>query len=260
MLVNKLRVKEKNNRKTGVSGIVLMVFALCATYALMRYVLFGNVPAAQIPLYISDKAVSMSGALLLALTYSLGGFNRVSGGALERFMPLRKQLGLAGFSLSALHAAMALTIFSPAYFSKFFLDSGRMTFTGELAFLLGVLTLFNLVIPALTSLPLMERFLGRVAWERSQKFGFYGLLLLAGHVFVMGFGGWVTPEKWQGSLPPITLISFIAVSSVIAFKLTLSFFDKYNIKTHIRKPQQNKIGLNLEEKPVIFPANSDLAG
>lgn len=41
----------------------------------------------------------------------------------------------------------------------------------------------------------------------------YGCLgLTGGHVLVMGAEGWLQPEKWPGSLLPISLLSFGAIS------------------------------------------------
>jgi hypothetical protein len=40
--------------------------------------------------------------------------------------------------------------------------------------------------------------------------GYFSLLLAAGHVLVMGLSGWFEPGGWPGSLPPISLVAFIA--------------------------------------------------
>jgi hypothetical protein len=35
--------------------------------------------------------------------------------------------------------------------------------------------------------------------------------LVAGHLFTMGYDGWLQVQKWNGGLPPITLLSFCMV-------------------------------------------------
>ena len=45
------------------------------------------------------------------------------------------------------------------------------------------------------------------------------------HLFFMGYSGWVTPEKWHGGMPPISLIAFVFSS----FGLLLKVFVRFSI-------------------------------
>ena len=47
-----------------------------------------------------------------------------------------------------------------------------------------------------------------IKFINSRKFMLTAIFLSAGHVFFMGFKGWMTPEKWHGGLPPISLLAF----------------------------------------------------
>lgn len=68
--------------------------------------------------------------------------------------------GLSGFSLAAIHALMAIRLMQPAYFAKFFASDERMNGTGQLAMTLGVLGLWPVSLPAITTLPLMPKAIG----------------------------------------------------------------------------------------------------
>lgn len=49
----------------------------------------------------------------------------------------------------------------------------------------------------------------RSGWGRA-------VLWLSGlHVLIMGFAGWLTPGKWPGYMPPITMISFLIVVYIL---------------------------------------------
>ena len=122
-------------------------------------------------------------------------------------------------ALAAIHATMALLLFSPDYYQKFFDGAGRMNLTGELSMAFGVLSLWCLAITAITSLPFMYEAIGADRWQRGQRMGYFSLLLAAGHILVMGLSGWLQPAGWPGSLPPISLVAFIAAVIPVLVKL-----------------------------------------
>jgi hypothetical protein len=40
--------------------------------------------------------------------------------------------------------------------------------------------------------------------------GYLGLALVSAHLLAMGGAGWLTPSRWPGHMPPITLLAFLA--------------------------------------------------
>lgn len=80
-----------------------------------------------------------------------------------------------------------------------------MNGTGELAMTLGILGLWAVSLPAITTLPMMPKSIGGVRWKRNQRMGYLALALVLGHLVVMGWRGWVTPTSWPAGLPPISL-------------------------------------------------------
>jgi DMSO/TMAO reductase YedYZ heme-binding membrane subunit len=125
-----------------------------------------------------------------------------------------------GFSLAAMHALMAMLLFSPNYYAKFFHESGQLNLNGELSMVFGVLSLWCLTITAITCLPFMYDAVGADRWKRGQRMGYFSLLLVAGHLIVMGLHGWLSPSGWPAYLPPISMVAFIAAIIPLLVKMT----------------------------------------
>jgi len=121
-----------------------------------------------------------------------------------------KFCGLMGFFLAAAHALFSLSLLTPAYFGKYFEAGGRLNLQGELAMVVGVIALFFLLSPALTTLPMMPKALGGWRWKRSQRAGYVALGLVLVHLVVLGLKGWLAPKGWHGGLPPISLLAAVA--------------------------------------------------
>lgn len=100
-----------------------------------------------------------------------------------------------------------MCILNPSYFAKFFADDGRLNLTGELGLAVGVVALWALAIPAITTLPMMPKALGGIRWKRTQRMGYLCLVLVVAHMIVLGLRGWLAPERWPWSIPPISLIA-----------------------------------------------------
>jgi hypothetical protein len=186
-----------------------LVFGFAAAYAVFRYAVFGSVPPAQWPLFLLNKILSFAGLILLGSSYLAGKaapfhFNDRASEAL-----FAKFCGIAGFSLTGMHVFMSLAMMSPMYYSKIYAD-GKLTFSGELCVATGVLGLWCIAIPAITTLPGMQDGLGSARWLRSQRMGYAGLLMTALPVLFLGSGAWFKPETWPGKMPPITMLSFLA--------------------------------------------------
>jgi metalloreductase STEAP3 len=120
-----------------------------------------------------------------------------------------KFCGLMGFFLAAVHAFFSLCLLSPAYYGKYFDNGGRLNLQGEIAMTVGVLGLFFLLSPAVTTLPMMPKAIGGWRWKRTQRAGYVALALVVVHLVVLGVAGWLAPASWHGGIPPVSLVAVV---------------------------------------------------
>ena len=73
----------------------------------------------------------------------------------------------------------------------------------------GVLGLFLLLGPAITTLPMMPKAIGGKRWKRNQLLGYGALGLVAVHLLALGWKGWIAPYTWQAWIPPISLVAVV---------------------------------------------------
>jgi hypothetical protein len=179
----------------------LAAFFFTALYALIRYAGFGHVALIHVPVYILNKAICMTAveSLLMASI----GLMRAERDAVRFWTAACTQLVFV-------HVFLSLGILSKGYYVHFF-DGDKMSLTGEVVVLTGVLAVYCFWRLQATGLkPAVRRPLTILA-----------CLLVAGHLFAMGYNDTLQVEKWNGGLPPMSMLSFfLAVSSLIVFART----------------------------------------
>ena len=95
---------------------------------------------------------------------------------------------------------------------------GRLNLEGELGMAVGVVALWALAIPAITTLPMMPKALGGIRWKRTQRMGYLCLVLVVAHMIVLGLRGWLSPSHWPWSIPPISLIACVIATIPIVVR------------------------------------------
>jgi DMSO/TMAO reductase YedYZ heme-binding membrane subunit len=197
------------------------VFGFALAYAVIRYHLAGDVEWRHFPLFILNKATSLAAVIFVACSYLVGKIIRWH----DHDRPLRlvviKFCGLIGFFLAAVHAFFSLCLLSPAYYGKYFDEAGRLNLQGEIAMCVGVLALFFLLAPALSTLPMMPKAIGGWRWKRNQRGGYIALALVAVHLVVLGVKGWLAPRGWHGGIPPVSLVAVVAALLPLVVKRKL---------------------------------------
>ncbi len=199
---------------------VIILFLLSLLYSILRYNIFKGIAWSQLPLFIVNKAVSLSAVLLMATSLFAGRKISVD----ERYKELAMRYGWAGFQFIVVHTLLSLILLNPGYYEKFY-QTGRLTFKAELFLLFGVMAFVLLVIYSINAALQrwgVEPFHPGVA---NSSIRTAAVIFIAGHLFVMGFNGWFNIAYWPGSLPPITLIAFI----VIFIILSAGFIKRYKI-------------------------------
>lgn len=193
-----------------------LVFILVLAYAIVRYVVVGTVAPTQLPVFIVNKAVAVAALVLIAIALSIGPLVRMR--VLKAaWMTNRKQLGIHGFMLGALHSVLAIATLSPVTYAKLYDRVGTLSFEGGLAVLAGVLAFGALTVPAITSATLVRKSMPVESWQRAQRLGLVALAIGLAHVVVLGWRSWLSPSTWPGGLPPLTTIPVIAC--VISFAI-----------------------------------------
>lgn len=170
---------------------LVVLLTITTLYAVVRYVGFGGVAPTHVPVYLLNKSIAMASVLFLccaAFSYLRGHAEGV------RFWGKASGYGVV------IHVLLSLAILTPAYLPKFFAGE-RMSLSGELSILFGVLSAFGLWFVHRPGSPLRRPRLARIACY----------LLVAAHLVAMGFINWSQPAKWHGYLPPISLVSFVFI-------------------------------------------------
>jgi len=187
-----------------------VLFGASLVYAIVRYHLAGDVPWHHFPLFILNKAASLAAVLFVASSYLVGKIFKWHDNDPALRLVVIKFCGLLGFFLAGAHAFFSLSLLTPAYYAKYFVEGGRLNLQGELAMSVGVIALFFLMAPAITTLPGMPKALGGWRWKRSQRAGYFALLLVVVHLITLGWKGWLAPKGWHGGLPPISMVAVLA--------------------------------------------------
>ena len=187
-----------------------VVFGVSLVYAIVRYHLAGDVAWRHFPMFILNKATSLAAVAFVASSYLIGKIIRWHDDNKLLRLVVIKFCGLMGFFLAGIHALFSFCILRPAYFAKYFDAGGRLNLQGELAMAVGVVALFCLMSPAITTLPMMPKALGGWRWKRSQRLGYLALILVVVHLVALGLKGWLAPNSWTAGLPPISLLALLA--------------------------------------------------
>jgi DMSO/TMAO reductase YedYZ heme-binding membrane subunit len=186
------------------------IFGACLIFAILRYHVVGDVSWAHFPVFILNKIVSLAAVIFVACSYLIGKVIRWHDHDKALRLVVIKFCGLMGFFLACIHAFMSLCILRPSYFAKYFTAGGQLNLQGELGMAVGIIGLFFLMSPAITTLPMMAKALGGWRWKRTQRVGYLALILVAVHLIALGLKGWIAPAKWPSGFPPISLLAFIA--------------------------------------------------
>ncbi len=168
---------------------LIAVFACSLVYAVLRYLVFGNVSIANLPCYGVNKAVALSSVVALCFAAFHARGSRAD---LERGW-------FASFKATMfLHVLLSLILFSPDYYPKMF-SAGKMNAFGELFMLFGVLAIFLLVFRSIV----------REINVKTQTLQILLAAAIALHNFFLGIDGWLKWREWPGMMPPISMISFV---------------------------------------------------
>ena len=199
-----------------------VLFGAAVAYAILRYHILKGVEWSHFPLFILNKAVSLAAVFFVACSYLVGRVLRWHNDDPRIRLIVIKFCGLMGLSLGAIHGLMSLGLWTPHYYPAYFVEGGKLNLQGELAIAVGVVALWALAVPGITTLPTMAKSIGGFRWKRTQRMGYVTLALVAVHLIVLGLPGWLAPAGWPGGLPPISLLAFLVAGFPLLVKIVRS--------------------------------------
>ncbi|MCX7863137.1 MAG: hypothetical protein N2449_09110 [Bacteroidales bacterium] len=160
-----------------------LIFLLTFLYAFLRYINFGDVELKDVPTIIINKAVAFT--LVIWMFFLLWSWKNLY---TEK---LKMQLNILQ-SLIFIHIFLSIVLLSQQKLPKF-LENAQLTLWANFTVLTGTITLSLFFF--------FVKNLSRV------NFLLFSIFLKL-HLFFMGYKGWLRPENWNGSMPPITLLCF----------------------------------------------------
>ena len=182
--------------------IAARVLVATLAYAVIRYAVFGRTPLSQLPVFLANKAIGVTGLVMTGAAMVTNGSRRAAFGA-------------TGAALVLLHVVLSLLVLTPSYLGKLFDTHGRLTAAGEWSMLAGAIA--GVIMLALASRPSD----GSASGSLIPGAGRWILALSALHVLALGYPSWSDPAQWPGHLPPISMLSFlIAVGLLAARRVT----------------------------------------
>jgi DMSO/TMAO reductase YedYZ heme-binding membrane subunit len=179
-------------------------------------------------LFIANKAIASTAVVLIGVAFLIGPLAKFWSKKWAPRLYLRKYMGVVGFMMAVLHAVFSLMMLNMAYYPRLFEDTGRLTQAGEVSMVLGTLALLVFIVPAVTSLTLVEHSMKRTEWKRLQRTGYIAYALVFFHIFVIKWQGWIAPSNWLNGLPPASLIAAAFIVFVLSMRAAA-------LVSHIRK-------------------------
>jgi len=193
--------------KNSAGRIITAVILFSIGYAIVRYHLAGDVPWKDLPFFILNKGISLAAFVLVTCNFSFGPLNNLGFKIPAGWLDARKALGMTGFLLALVHALISFMLFSPAVYAQFFEPDGTLTLLGGISMLGGIAAFVVLWAYNLSFQTQLREDKTFIRFITSRKFLIWALLLGGVHLVFMGYQGWMEPAKWQGGMPPVSLVA-----------------------------------------------------
>ncbi|RAJ09959.1 hypothetical protein [Arenibacter echinorum] len=202
------------------------VLIISLGYAVLRYNVVGTVEWKDLPIFILNKGVSLAAIVLLTFSFTIRPLLNLGIPAFYFGLEGRKILGISGLLLTIFHVGLSFLIFNPQYYPKFFDSDNSLSVIGNFSLLAGMA---SFMILGLYHWCFRNRSKNKemlINIITSKEF-LLGLLFILGiHLVFMGYSTWSSPSKWQGGLPPISLISFV----VVLFGFVINGFARTSVR------------------------------
>ncbi|HEX4923959.1 MAG TPA: ferric reductase-like transmembrane domain-containing protein [Bdellovibrionales bacterium] len=201
------------------------IFAATLLFSIYKYCIAGDVPAADIPLFVANKAIAWTGTIMIAACLTIGPLKRLGFERAKKWMRLRKNISLVGAGAIFVHVLITMIILNAAYYPKLF-DTKSLKLTGlaQASLLAAALATLILALLALTSVNPIRRSMGMGLWKSVHGYGLVLLGLTLAHLAFLGWPSWSAPAKWPALwLPPITLLAALPIGLALGLRILAGF-------------------------------------
>ncbi len=173
-------------------------FIILLMYAVLRYNIFGDVPWTDIPLFIVNKALSLTTVVLLFSTISRK----------EKVRKRLKELWKSIFVLTSIHVFISFLLLDPEYFRNFY-SAGTLNLLGYLSISFGISAFIGIIILNSNKILPTKNANFTISYSVRHTIQKVIPILIVGHLMSTGYKGWLSPMNWHGYLFPISLIAFV---------------------------------------------------
>lgn len=185
---------------------VILILLVAGIYASMRYVVFGSVYWAHIPVYILNKTMAVAAVFTLLLS-AIGNFKNDN--------KMARDWGTISLHLALYHVGLSFLILTPEYYKYWFWE-GKLTFWSEI----------NLTFGAFSTYCYIMLFVTRAGTPHMATFKLLASFAAGVHIFVMAYNSWFNPQWWPGYIPPVSLWSFIFTLAAFVIYMKLQDIKK----------------------------------
>lgn len=211
-------------RALRVTAAVLIFFVL------QHYFRRFGQPIEKIYFNILFASIALTGLTMIAASYLMGPLARLWPVKWAKYRYLRKQFGLIGLIFVGLHMLLALMVFTPAYFPKFFSETGKLSDIGQISAFAAVLGFVIFIIIAITSLPSVAEKMTGQNWLIVQRSGLIAVVLSVLHFIVFKWRGWFNWDNWNNNIPPGTFVVTVFILLVFLIRVITYFLEKRKAK------------------------------
>lgn len=187
------------NLSKNINLKIFATFIVSLIYAIIRYNVFGNIPWVEVPLFVTNKALSLT--VIFILVFSIQKTN---------VKEIRKKYFKMVFILTSLHVFLSFKLLGPEHYQKFYLEN-ELNLIGYFTLFFGITAFIGLVILISDNKLPTETGKFKISLKLKKILGSFIPIFIAGHLFSMGIIGWISPKNWHGYLIPISLIGFILI-------------------------------------------------
>ncbi len=207
-------------KKLFTALIVIICFIFFVFYSYLRNIHFRGLDFIVYANFMINQAFTATSVLSIFISYNLSTLSKYENKLAKKYISYKRYFGLSGFYFIILHIFFGFRIISQEVLPQFFLEDSIISSLGKIIIILGIFAFLLFLFPAISSMLEFRKKLKHNKWLILQRIGYLGFFIALIHASLIGYQEWLTPEKWWGSLPPISLICVILILFTLILRLS----------------------------------------